>query len=228
MTSPPVPVDDERPRLLLVEDDPALAPLLVEVLGVDHRVEHARDGQAGLHLALSRRHDVIVLDRGLPVISGLEVLHHLRDRGIATPVLILTARSMLADRVAGLDAGAEDYLTKPFEIDELLARLRALLRRHEDTSTSLALGTRRLEIDAHRVVGGGERTIELSGQETALLATLARRPTKVFTRPELLAAVFDVDDVPGTVDTYVYYLRRKLGREIVSTVHGTGYRIGAP
>ena len=215
-----------KPRLLLVEDDRALGPLLVEVLDENHQVDHAPDGQAGLHLALTRQYDLMVIDRGLPAIDGLGLIGRLRSRGISTPVLILTARGTLADRVEGLDAGAEDYLVKPFEIDELLARLRALLRRHSDTAAVVALGRRRLDVAGRRVVGGGDDPVELSGKEAELLEVFARRPSKVFTRPELLSAVFDPQDGQGTVDTYVYYLRRKLGRDMIRTVHGLGYRLG--
>ena len=215
-----------RPRLLLVEDDRALGPLLVEVLAEQYDVDHAPDGQAGLHLALIRQYDVMVIDRGLPAIDGIDLIRRLRTRGIATPLLILTARGTVADRVEGLDAGAEDYVVKPFEIDELLARLRALLRRHSDVAAVISLGRSRFDLAGRQVLGGGKDVVELSGKEAALLEVLARRPTKVFTRPELLAAVFDPDDGQGTVDTYVYYLRRKLGRDVIRTVHGLGYRLG--
>jgi two-component system, OmpR family, response regulator QseB len=214
------------PRLLLVEDDRALAPLLTEVLSEHHDVDHAPDGQAGLHLALTRQYDVMVIDRGLPAIEGIDLIRRLRGRGIGTPILVLTARGTVADRVEGLDAGAEDYVVKPFEIDELLARLRALLRRHSDTAAAISLGVRRLDVAGRRVVGGASDPVELSGKEAELLEMFARRPNKVFTRPELLAAVFDPQDGQGTVDTYVYYLRRKLGRDVVRTVHGLGYRLG--
>jgi two-component system response regulator QseB len=217
---------DPRPALLLVEDDRLLVPLLLEILGADYRVDHASDGQTGLHLGLTRGYDLMLLDRGLPGLDGIDLLSRLRGRGVSTPVLILTARGLLADKVEGLDAGAEDYLVKPFEIDELLARLRALRRRHTDRATSLAIGARRLDVQGRQVSGPLEGAIELSGRETQLLAALARRPSKVFSRPELLAIVFDADDGPGLVDTYVYYLRRKLGRDIVRTIHGAGYRIG--
>jgi DNA-binding response OmpR family regulator len=212
--------------LLLVEDDRNLGPLLVEVLGDQHEVDHAADGQAGLHLALTRRYDVMVIDRGLPAIDGIDLIGRLRSRGVGTPILILTARGTVADRVEGLDAGAEDYVVKPFEIDELLARLRALLRRHAEVAEVVSLGRRRFDVVGRRVLGGGADVVELSGKEAALLEVLARRPSKVFTRPELLEAVFDPGDVQGTVDTYVYYLRRKLGRDVVRTVHGLGYRLG--
>ena len=128
-TTAPADQQPSLPRLLLVEDDRVLGPLLIEVLAENHEVDHAPDGQAGLHLALTRSYDLMVVDRGLPAIDGIDLIGRLRARGIATPILILTARGTLADRVEGLDAGAEDYLVKPFEIDELLARLRALLRR---------------------------------------------------------------------------------------------------
>jgi two-component system response regulator QseB len=218
---------DARPRLLLVEDDRALAPLLIEVLAEDYWVDHAPDGQVGLHWALTREYAVMVIDRGLPAIDGLELVSKLRDRGVINPILLLTARGTLADRIEGLDAGAEDYVVKPFEIDELLARLRALLRRHSEATPTIGIGTRRFEVKCRRVVGGGAAPVDLSGKESILLETLARRPGRVFTRPELLSAVFDSNDTEGTVDTYVYYLRRKLGREVVSTVHGLGYRIGS-
>ncbi|MGS0685387.1 response regulator transcription factor [Nakamurella sp. GG22] len=221
------PTEPNRPRLLLVEDDRALGPLLVEVLTEQHDVDLARDGQAGLHLALTRPYDVMVIDRGLPAIDGISLIGRLRARGISSPILILTARGTVADRVEGLDAGAEDYVVKPFEIDELLARLRALLRRHSETAAMVSVGRRRLDVAGRRVVGDGADAVELSGKETALLEVLARRPGRVFTRPDLLQMVFDPQDGQGTVDTYVYYLRRKLGKDIVQTVHGLGYRLGA-
>jgi two-component system response regulator QseB len=217
----------QRPRLLLVEDDTQLGPLLGEVLDDTYTVDLVRDGQAGLHSGLTRGYDVMVIDRGLPAIEGADLVRRLRTRGVTTPILILTARGAVADRVDGLDAGAEDYLVKPFEIDELLARLRALLRRSIDRAGLLDLGRSRFDVAGRQVIGAdGEPTIDLSGREAALLEVLARRPQQVFTRPDLLAAVFDPADDPGSVDTYVYYLRRKLGREVVHTVHGVGYRLG--
>jgi two-component system response regulator QseB len=213
--------------LLLVEDDLQLSELLVELLTeAGYMVDLARDGQAGLHLALTRDYAVFVVDRGLPAIEGVDLVGRLRSQGVATPIMILTARGTLADRVEGLDAGAEDYLVKPFEIDELLARLRALRRRHSDHSPTLKLGRRRLDVAARRVVADGEAPVELSGRECALLQLLATRPTQVFTREELLASVFGDADSTGVVDTYVHYLRRKLGRNAVRTVHGLGYRLG--
>ena len=213
--------------MLLVEDDPQLSALLAEVLGdAGYTVDVAADGQKGLHLGLTRRYAVMIVDRMLPAIDGVDLIARLRGRGVASPILILTALGTLADRVEGLDAGAEDYLVKPFEIDELLARLRALLRRHHDAALTIGLGRRHLDVAGRRVVGGGDAPVELSGRECALLRLLASRPAQVFTRAELLDLVFDDADSPGAVDTYVYYLRRKLGPGVVQTVRGLGYRMG--
>ena len=214
-------------RLLLVEDDRTLGPMLVDILSDTYRVEHAVDGQQGLHAALSRSFDVLVVDRSLPGIEGVDLVRRLRARGMLTPVLILTARGTVADRVQGLDAGAEDYLVKPFDIDELLARLRALLRRNADTAETVDLGPSRYVVADRTVIRPGEVLVELSMTEGRLVEALARRPQQVFTRPELLELVFDTSDGPGSVDTYVYYLRRKLGREAVRTIHGLGYRWGS-
>ena len=214
----------EPPALLLVEDDRQLAGLLTAVFAdAGYRVEHAPDGQAGLHKGLTAGYDVLVLDRGLPVLDGVDLLRRLRARGVTTPALVLTARGSVAERVEGLDAGAEDYLVKPFELEELLARVRALRRRHADHAANLALGPRRrLDVAARRVhAAAGEPDVELSGRECELLAVLAARPGQVFTRAELLARVFGEAESPGAVDTYVHYLRRKLGRDVVRTVHVT-------
>ncbi len=221
--------------VLLVEDDHRLAEMVTALLVEEgYRVEVAGGGQAGLHLGLTRHYGVLIIDRGLPVLEGLELLRTLRSNGIRTPALILTARGSLTDRVDGLDAGAEDYLVKPFEVPELLARIRALLRRHTDTAQFLPLGRRRLSLTDRAVVNGdgdgvsgAGGTVALSERECRLLAVLAGSPEQVFTRPQLLARVFDQADTVGTVDTYVHYLRRKLGRESIQTVRGLGYRLGS-
>jgi len=219
--------------VLLVEDDRRLAEMVTALLVEEgYRVEVAGGGQAGLHLGLTRHYGVLIIDRGLPVLEGLELLRKLRSNGIGTPALILTARGSLTDRVEGLDAGAEDYLVKPFEVPELLARIRALLRRHTDTAQFLPLGRRRLSLTDRAVVNGdgvsgAGGTVALSERECRLLAVLAGSPEQVFTRPQLLARVFDQADTVGTVDTYVHYLRRKLGRESIQTVRGLGYRLGS-
>ncbi|MBH0123739.1 response regulator transcription factor [Rhodococcus zopfii] len=215
------------PSVLLVEDDARLADLLVELLTDEgYRVDVAGDAQAGLQLGLTGRHDVVVLDRGLPGRDGIEVLRALRRRGVGTPVLVLTARGTLGDRVEGLDAGAEDYLVKPFEIPELLARLRALRRRRFDGAEQLPVAGRRLDL-ASRTVIGDDGVVELSASECALLAVLAAAPGQVFTRGQLLDAAFGAAGALGTVDTYVHYLRRKLGPDVVRTVRGVGYRLGS-
>jgi two-component system response regulator QseB len=215
--------------VLVVEDDPQLSRMLEQLLALEgYRVEAARDGQRGLHLGLSRSFDVILLDRGLPAVDGLDLLARLRARGIGTPVLILSALGQPQDRVDGLDAGAEDYLTKPFDVDELLARLRALLRRNVDRATELVVPGGRFLVESRSVAltEGGEVT--LSEREAELLTLLARRPRQVFDRSDLRQLVFDEAGDDGVVDTYIHYLRRKLGRGIVRTVRGIGYQLGTP
>jgi two-component system response regulator QseB len=222
---------DEGPRVLLIEDDPELVAMLATLLAEEgYQVDTATDGQRALHLGLTRRYDVLLLDRGLPALDGLDVLGRLRRGGMTTPALVLSALGTPADRVAGLDAGAEDYLGKPFDIDELLARLRALRRRHLDTARELPLGDRRLNLDTREVSGGapGQPPVRLSQRECDLLATLAARPGRVFSRDNLLAQVFVEADNTVVVDTYVHYLRRKLGRGVVVTVRGRGYQLGVP
>jgi two-component system response regulator QseB len=217
-----------RARLLLVEDEPQLAELLTRLFDEEgYDVDHAADGQAGLHQALTRQYAALVVDRGLPAIDGLDLVSRLRRRGVTVPVLILTARSTVPDRVAGLDAGADDYLGKPFEVDELLARLRALLRRHSDRAEELPLPPgRRLDLAARQVRDGAGGVVELSEREAQLLGLLAGRPTRVFARAELRRRIFDEADNDNIVDVYVHYLRRKLGRGTVRTVRGVGYQLG--
>lgn len=219
----------DRPRLLLVEDNAELSDLLTRLLTDEgYDLETAADGHRGLHLGLTRTYEVLIVDRGLPAIDGLDLLARLRARGVTTPVLVLSAMGNPADRVAGLDAGAEDYLTKPFDVDELFARLRALRRRHLDRARSLPLPGHRLDLETREVVAerDGKAPVRLSERESALLAVLAARPTKVFSRSELRDLVFAEAESDIVVDTYVHYLRRKLGRGIVTTVRGLGYQLG--
>ncbi len=217
----------EGRRLLLVEDDADLGDLLERILGgAGYAVEVARDGQAGLHRGLTRTYDVMIVDRGLAGVEGADLVRRLRSQGVVTPILILTARGTPADRVEGLDAGAEDYVVKPFDVDELLARVRALLRRHTEGSASLSLGRLRLDVAARRVVGGGGPPVDLSARECELLRLLAAEPRRVFTRAEIVERVFAQTDSDNALDTYVYYLRRKLGRDVVRTVRGVGYQRG--
>jgi two-component system response regulator QseB len=216
-------------RLLLVESDLELVATLGTLLDDEgYEVDIATDGQRALHLGLTQTYDVIVVDRGLPVVDGLDLLTRWRRQGVVTPTLLLSASDTPADRVAGLDAGAEDYLGKPFDVDELLARLRALRRRHLDTARVLAVGPRWLNLDSREVTGPqpAQPSVQLSPRECQLLATLAARPGKIFSRAELLATVFTEADNEVVVDTYVHYLRRKLGRDVVATVRGRGYQLG--
>jgi two-component system response regulator QseB len=218
-------------RLLLVEDDADLRAMLTELLtDSGYAVEAAADGQRGLHLGLTQTFDVLLLDRRLPVVEGLDLLAGLRARGVTTPVLMLSAIAQPADRVAGLDAGAEDYLGKPFDVDELLARLRALQRRHLDNARSLPLGSSRLDLDTRQVHSADRHVdpVRLSDRECTLLATLATRPGQVYSRHDLVAIVFPEAENEIVVDTYVHYLRRKLGRDVVATVRGRGYQLGRP
>jgi two-component system response regulator QseB len=213
--------------LLLAEDDANLQGMLRELLASEgYEVTAVRDGAAALQAALNGQFDVVVLDRGLPLLGGLEVLSRLRQRGWAVPVLVLSAYGTPADRVAGLDAGAEDYLAKPFDVDELLARLRALLRRHLDAAAWLPVAGGSLDVEGHIVRRDDGRTVPLSPRETALLVALAARPAQVHSRSALLHRVFDDADADGVVDTYVHYLRRKLGKGVVRTVTGVGYQLG--
>ncbi|HKP44634.1 response regulator transcription factor [Mycobacterium sp.] len=215
--------------LLVVEDDRALSAMLAEVfVEQGYRVDTAYDAQQGLHRGLTTAYDALIVDRGLPVMDGSDLIAVLRSRGVVTPALILTARGSVADRVEGLDAGAQDYLVKPFEIDELLARVRALLRRTDSAALIVSAGGLRLDRLTRRVSGAtpdGDE-VELSEREASLLATLMAAPRRVFSRGQLLASVFDGAETSGAVDSYVHYLRRKLGKHVVRTVHRSGYRFG--
>jgi two-component system OmpR family response regulator len=218
-------------HLLLVEDDPRLADIVARLLGGDrHLVERATTGGAALELAEAPGLDAIVLDVGLPDMSGLEVARRLRARGSDVPILMLTARDAVADRVAGLDAGADDYLVKPFAVEELSARIRALGRRGRvGVGPTLSAGPIVLD-EASRAVFVGDLRVELSPREFALLECLLRHRGQVLTRAQLLDSAwpYDAEVVPAIVDTYVYFLRRKLGpaaAERIETVRGVGYRV---
>jgi len=217
-----------KPRVLLVEDDRELAGMLAELLADEgYETDEAHDGQRGLHLGLTGRYDVMIIDRRLPVLDGLELLARLRAQAVTTRVLVLSALGELADRVGGLDAGADDYLVKPFEAEELLARLRALGRRDLEGAECLPLGAAALDLQRHEVVLPRGERITLSGREFELLRTLAQRPKAIHPRASLRTNVFADSTGESIVDTYVYYLRRKLGRDVVRTVHGLGYQLGA-
>jgi two-component system response regulator QseB len=220
--------DDEHPSLLLVEDDAVLGPLIAELLEDDYRVTLAGDGQRGLHLGLTGTWDVMVVDRGLPVRDGVSLIAALRRKGIGTPALILTASGSTADKVAGLDAGANDYVTKPFDAAELRARLRALIRTYASASKARPVGEWDFDAATRSVRSVYGRRVFLTAKESELLAVLAAEPDRVFGRDELVRTLFHPTDQPGVIDTYVHYLRRKISKTIVRTVHGVGYQIGEP
>jgi DNA-binding response OmpR family regulator len=221
-------------HLLIVEDDPRLGRLLSRMLAEDrHVVELATGGAEGLELAaITDGLDAIILDIGLPDMSGLDVARRLRASGSKTAILMLTARDGVDDRVAGLDAGADDYLVKPFAYRELAARLRALRRRTAgslETPSALSLGVIELD-DARRVVTVSGERITLSPREFSLLECFLRHPDQVLSRDQLLDAAWPlgVAVTPNTVDAYVHLLREKLGDEAgsyIRTERGVGYRI---
>src|SRR5512132_4425586 len=217
-------------RVLVVEDETKMAALLRRGLVEEgHAADLADQGEEAVWMAEAHPYDAIVLDVMLPGISGFETCRRLRNAGVWTPVLMLTARDAVDDRVAGLDAGADDYLTKPFSLAELLARLRALVRRGDvERPTELVVGDLRLDPAARRVWRDG-REVPLSPKEFALLETFMRRPGQVLSRLQLLEHAWDFayDNRSNVVDVYVRYLRQKLGRDSVETVRGAGYRLAS-
>ncbi|HEU4450612.1 MAG TPA: response regulator transcription factor [Gaiellaceae bacterium] len=221
-------------RVLIVEDELKMAGLLRRGLGEEGlAADVARTGDDALWMAGAVDYDAIVLDVMLPGTDGLEVCARLREHGVWSPVLMLTARDAVEDRIAGLDAGADDYLTKPFSFAELLARLRALARRPpRERPAVLEVGDLRLDPAARRVSRGGSE-IHLSAKEFALLETFMRRPGEVVSRYELLEHCWDggYENRSNVVDVYVRYLREKVdrpfGRRSLETVRGAGYRLRA-
>jgi two-component system, OmpR family, response regulator len=215
-------------RLLIVEDDDETASLLAELFADEgYEVEIAGDGQRGLHLALTSEHQVMVIDRGLPGIDGLELIGKLRRVGVSARILVLTALGHVTERIRGLDGGADDYLPKPFEVGELLARVRALQRRHREDAELLPLGTAVLDLNRREVALAAGTSVPLSGREFELLRLLATNPRTIYRRSDLRARLFADTSAESIVDTYVYHLRRKLGRDVVRTVYGLGYQMGA-
>ena len=221
-------------RILLIEDEDAIANFIVRGLREEGLVvERERDGEAGLLALTTQSWDLVLLDWRLPGRDGPSLLKAFRRSDLDTPVLFLTARDAVEDRVTGLDAGADDYLCKPFDFAELLARVRALTRRRERReSTTLAYADVRLDLATHRCQRGG-RSIELTAKEHALLAFFLRHPEQVLTRTRIYEAVWDerYDGLSNTLEVHVSELRRKLeaaGSRLIHTLRGRGYRLLQP
>jgi two-component system, OmpR family, manganese sensing response regulator len=224
-------------KILLVDDEPALAEPLSRLLTREgYIVDVATDGRVGSNLASGGSYDLLILDWMLPQLSGLQICQQLRDRGDLTPVLFLTAKDTLDDRVLGLDAGADDYLVKPFELRELLARVRALLRRVQTVdlhSTQSRLRVEDLELDLdNQLAYVRGRSIELSEKETQLLGYLMQHAGQVLTHQQIQAYLWGEDTAPSSnvLAALVRLLRRKIevkgSPELIQTVYGKGYRIG--
>jgi DNA-binding response OmpR family regulator len=215
-------------RVLLVEDDPLLGDgVQVGLQQVGHTVDWVRDGVAAEQALATGDFDLVVLDLGLPRQDGLTVLRKLRRGGSGLPVLVLTARDTVADRVAGLDAGADDYLVKPFELEELAARLRAIARRGGGRSTpEIRYGDLVLDPAGRSVTLAG-RPVDLTARELAILEALLTSAGRVLSRERLEAALYGWDEgvESNAIEVYVHHLRRKLGRDLIRTVRGLGYLV---
>ena len=217
-------------RLLVVEDEKKVSSFIKKGLEEEgYAVDVALDGKTGLQMAMDRVHDLIVLDIHLPGLDGLSVLHELRTGRVSTPVLLLTVRANIEDKVLGLDAGADDYLTKPFAFRELVARIRALLRRQTEAKLPV-LRFADLTLDpARRMVFRGAKKIDLTAKEYALLDYFIRNPGRVLTRTMIADHVWDYnfDSMTNIIDVYVNYLRRKIDSDrehkLIHTVRGVGY-----
>ncbi|MBT1165229.1 response regulator transcription factor [Bifidobacterium simiarum] len=219
------------PAVMLIEDDPNLGSMMQEMLDVNYRVEWAQTRAQAETLIRRQEHggyDALIVDRRLPDGDGLDLVRSLRRAGITVPALMLTALSSVDDIVEGLDSGANDYLTKPFHITELEARLRALLRGYRAQSASVIIGDWLLKTDAMLIEDPDGRQTPLTDTETHMLALLASSPDHVFARDELLGRVFSEGSDQGVVDVYVSMIRSKTTKAIIDTVRGRGYRIGRP
>ncbi len=217
-------------QLLVVEDNPKLSDLLRRSLEEEgYSVECVDDGQRGLERALAKDWDLVVLDRMLPSLEGLEICRQLRATGCPTPILMLTARAEIEERVAGLDAGADDYVSKPFDLEEFLARVRALVRRAAGPDTTVRLGLLALDRLNRRTTYGGQ-PIDLTPREFDLLVYLVRASGRAVGRPELLREIWGIETDPGSnvVDAHIKKVREKLGdgARLLETVRGSGYRCG--
>jgi heavy metal response regulator len=217
-------------RILIVEDEKKVAGFIKKGLEEEtYAVDVAYDGEEGFHLAAMNEYDMIILDLMLPKMDGLEVLTRLRDKKVSTPILLLTAKDAVEDKVTGLNKGADDYLTKPFAFSELLARIRSLLRRGQaETQTELKVGDLILDMVSHKVSREGEE-IELTGKEYSLLEYFMRNEGKVLTRTMIAEHVWDYnfDTFTNVIDVYVNHLRKKIDKKypakLLHTLRGVGY-----
>ena len=217
-------------RILIVEDEKKVAGFIKKGLEEEtYAVDVAYDGEEGFHLADMNQYDLIILDLMLPKMDGLEVLTRLRDKKVSTPILLLTAKDAVDDKVTGLNKGADDYLTKPFAFSELLARIRSLLRRGQvETQTELKVGDLCLDMVSHKVSRNGEE-IELTGKEYSLLEYFMRNEGKVLTRTMIAEHVWDYnfDTFTNVIDVYVNHLRKKIDKKypakLLHTLRGVGY-----
>lgn len=222
-------------RILIVEDEPKLADSLQQMLTSEHyAVDVVHDGRQGFEQAEDEEYDAIILDINLPSMDGIEVCKALRDDQVTTPILMLTARDTVKDRVAGLDVGADDYLVKPFEFEELLARVRAMLRRESvQVQEILTVDTLQLDPKAH-TVSRHNKAIEVSAKEYALLEFLIRRANQVVSKSDVIDHVWgsEIDPFSNVVDVYIGYVRKKIDKAfprqkpLLHTIKGLGYRLG--
>jgi DNA-binding response OmpR family regulator len=218
------------PHVLLIEDDPRIREIVERGLGArGFVVSAAAEGRTGLDLARKLDVDLVLLDLMLPGPGGLDVLEDIRQAKPRLPVIAVTALDDTGSKIGGLDAGADDYVTKPFSVDELAARIRARLRWSEDEGSVLKAGRLTLDLAAHRAVLDGHE-VALSARELELLATFMRHPGQVLSRGQLLDHVWGLDFDPGSnvVDVFVRALRRKLGHDSIETIRGSGYRFVVP
>ena len=217
-------------RVLVVEDEPNLLRQLKTALeGAGYAIDTAADGEDAHYLGSTENYDAVILDLGLPEVDGLTVLDRWRKEGRTAPVLVLTARDSWSDKVAGLDAGADDYLAKPFQTEELIARLRALIRRSTgNASSELIAGLVRLDTRSGRVTLNGE-PVKLTAQEFKLLSYLMHHKGKVVSRTELIEHIYDqdFDRDSNTIEVFITRIRKKLGPDLISTTRGLGYSLDA-
>jgi two-component system response regulator QseB len=217
-------------RILLVEDDDMIGRAVSEGLtGAGFSVDWAQEGRAAELWLAQDEHELVILDLGLPGRDGMALLRSMRARGVGTPVLIVSARDTLDDRVGGLNEGADDYLLKPFDLDELVARIRAVLRRHAGESTTLMTSGAITLDPVRRVVSLRGEPLALSTREFALLETLMRRPGAVLSRKKLEDSVYNWDNRIGSnaIEVHLHNLRKKLGADAIVNVRGVGYRMAA-